>query len=422
MTTQLRQRWALIAAATATSLVLAACGGGDGDGEASETDAADGGSSSGGVELEVLIASSGDAETTAVTTLAQEWAEASGNTVNVLPAQDLVQQMGQGFAGGNPADAFYVGSDFFRGWNEQGSLRAYGDQITDPDDLNDGLSEAFTADGTLVCAPKDTSTLALQINTDLWEAAGLTDADIPTDWNGLQAVAEQLTADGVTGLVMGNTFDRVGAFFLQAGGWVYNEDATEVTADSPENLEALTFIQDGLQAGWLAWPGDVDAGWGGEALGLQSAAMVIEGNWIRGAMSNDYPDVNYTTVELPAGPAGLGTMQFTVCWGVAAQSSEEEQAAAIDMIDYLLAADNQVTYAENFPVMPSRDSALATYAESTPDDAPFVAGTEYGVVPPNFVGWGEVRSEFDSQLIELKDGDPAAILADLQTNIEAAVG
>ena len=56
------------------------------------------------------------------------------------------------------------------------------------------------------------------------------------------------------------------------------------------------------------------------------AAMTIEGNWIKGAMTNDYPDVKYTVAPMPAGPAGEGTLLFTQCWGVAAQSEAQEQA------------------------------------------------------------------------------------------------
>ena len=48
--------------------------------------------------------------------------------------------------------------------------------------------------------------------------------------------------------------------------------------------------------------------------------MTIEGNWIKGAMKNDYPDVKYTVAELPAGPTGKGTLPFTNCWGIAAKS------------------------------------------------------------------------------------------------------
>ena len=56
--------------------------------------------------------------------------------------------------------------------------------------------------------------------------------------------------------------------------------------------------------------------------------MTIEGNWIRGAMTNDYPDVDYTVAELPEGPAGKGTLLFTQCWGVSADSPDQEAAVS----------------------------------------------------------------------------------------------
>ena len=61
--------------------------------------------------------------------------------------------------------------------------------------------------------------------------------------------------------------------------------------------------------------------------------MTIEGNWIKGAMKNDYPEVKYKTVELPAGPKGKGTLPFTQCWGVAADS--KAQAQAVDLVKSL---------------------------------------------------------------------------------------
>ena len=46
------------------------------------------------------------------------------------------------------------------------------------------LREQFSYDGQFYCAPKDFSTLGLQINTEAWEAAGLTPNTIPTPVTG----------------------------------------------------------------------------------------------------------------------------------------------------------------------------------------------------------------------------------------------
>ena len=93
----------------------------------------------------------------------------------------------------------------------------------------------------------------------------------------------------------------------QAGGGSGQRGRHEATADSPENVEALDYVKTMLADGSSKFPPTLDAGWGGEAFGTGKAAMTIEGNWIKGAMTNDFPDVKYTVVApLPEGPAGPG--------------------------------------------------------------------------------------------------------------------
>ena len=63
---------------------------------------------SGPASLQILIASSGDAETAAVKQAAATWAASSGNKATVVPAQNIDQQLGQAFAGSKPPDVFYM--------------------------------------------------------------------------------------------------------------------------------------------------------------------------------------------------------------------------------------------------------------------------------------------------------------------------
>jgi multiple sugar transport system substrate-binding protein len=314
-----RRRAGLAALAQASATVLAACGGGGFEEDSSDTaDGPTGGE--GKASLQMLIASSGDAETKAVEDAASAWAEESGNEVKVVVAQDMAQQLSQGFAGGNPPDLFYLDASLFADYAVNDNLYAYADQVDDLDDFYQPLRDTFTLDGTEYCVPKDFSTLALQINTKAWEDAGLTDADIPTTWDELADVAGTLTTGDQVGLALGPGRDRVGAFLVQNGGFWADTETGEITADTPENAEALQYAQDLLKSGDAAFSADLDSGWGGEAFGTERAAMTIEGNWIKGAMENDYPDVDYTVAELPEGPAGKGTLQFTQCWGISAES------------------------------------------------------------------------------------------------------
>lgn len=239
-----RRLLAGLAGVPAVGLGLAACGGSSFGG--SGAGGSDGGSGSG---LSVLIGSSGDAETAAVKEAVAAWSKDSGTEAQVIVASDLGQQLSQGFASGKPADVFYLSADAVAGYASNGSLEGYGDKLSTKGDFYPTLVEAFTIDGTCYGAPKDFSTLALVINTQLWQAAGLTDADIPTDWDGLTAAAQRLTQGDVVGLTASGEYARLGAFMAQAGGELVTDG--KATADAPENIEGLTYVKSLLTAGTM---------------------------------------------------------------------------------------------------------------------------------------------------------------------------
>ncbi|MEW1648508.1 extracellular solute-binding protein [Streptomyces sp. NPDC091219] len=369
--------------------------------------------------LTVLIASSGDAETKAVKDAAAAYAKESGNTVTVDVAKDINQQLAQSFAGHKPPDAFYVNSDQFANYAKAGSLYPYGDQVGDADDFSAQLRTSFTYDGKLVCLPKDNSTLGLAVNTDLWRKAGLTDKDYPTTWAQLRTVATKLTKGKVTGLVVNGEWARLGVFMKEAGGWITDAGQTKMTADSAQNVEALTYVRSLLASGAMKFAKQVDTNWGGEALGTGKAAMTIEGNWLSGGMKADYPNVKYAVAPLPAGPSGKGTLAFSQCWGVAKDSAH--RAAAVDLVKYLTTSAQQVKNAAAFGVMPSRTSAQAEYVKQNPSAKAWVDGSAYAQGPVTIAGFDKVLTQFNTQLAALAGTDPKKILADLQSNGEQAL-
>lgn len=423
-----RRRGVALGAVAALAVVLSACGGGEGfsddettapaEGETSATTQA--GGDEGGASLNVLVAT-GDTESLgAIKDLADAWATESGNAIDVQPASDMNQQLSQGFAAGNPPDVFWVDASLLPTYAAAGNLWAYGEEMSDID-FYPALVNSFTYDGQLYCAPKDFSNLGLVINTDLWEAAGLTDEDIPTTWDELQTVATTLTKDGVTGLVIGDTRDRVGAFMVQAGGWIMNEDQTEMTIDTPEAIAGITEVQELLASGAAAFPKQVDSGWGGEAIGTGKAAMTIEGNWFKSAAGADYPDLNWRVAELPEGPAGKGTLTFTQCWAIAEASENKE--AALDFVKSLYTPEIQVDLANRFGVMPSIESAREAYIATVPEtEQAWLAGADYAQGPVSAVGMDPVMKDLDTLIQQLPQLAPADIAKQTQENGQAVLG
>ena len=403
-------RWVAAFAAASLTVALSACGSGFSSGSSSA-------SQTPGKPITVLIGSSGDAETTAVKEAVAAWSTKSGVQATVRTASNLNQELAQGFAAKNPPDVFYLGADSIAGYAANGSLLAYGDTLSNKGDFYDSLVKNFTVKDKFYCAPKDFSTLQLVINTDLWTKAGLTDADVPTTWDQLSAVSKKLTSGTTTGLVMSGEYARFGVFMVQAGGNLMNETSTQATASSDANVKGLQYVKDNLVAGSFKTAADVGAGWGGEAFGKQLGAMTIEGNWITGALKSDFPNLKYKVVELPAGPAGKGTLQFTNCWGIAADSQNTEGAKAL--VAALTATDQQLAFSKAFGVMPSIKSAADAWKTANPTLVPFINGATYAKGVPTAAGSSAVVTDLNQKLAQLRNQDPKAILDAAQTNLSA---
>jgi len=357
--------------------------------------------------ITALIGSSGPAETFAVNNAAKAFTKQTGIQVNVVVASDLGQQLAQGFASGNPPDIFYLGNDQVATYAKAGDL-AQLDNLKNVKSFYPSLRAAYTYKGHLYAAPKDFSTLALVLNTASWKQARLTSKDYPKTWKQLAAVAKKLTRSGQVGLCTNPEFHRLGVFMLQAGGWLVSKDGKTATVNNKANVTAFDFVKSMIKAGSMKLTNQIGAGWGGEGFGKQECAMTIEGNWIAGAMTHDYPTVSYKVVELPAGPAGKGTLQYDGGWGLAAASKNKADAMAA--ISYLTATKVEMGNAKAFGVMPSVKADSKEWKKLYPQFAAFLAGADYSKSIPTVPDIATVLGDFNQQLQGLPQTDPKSIL------------
>jgi multiple sugar transport system substrate-binding protein len=369
--------------------------------------------------LTALIGSSGPAETNAVNVATAAWAKKTGNKVNVIVASDLGQQLAQGFASGNPPDIFYLGNDQVATYAKAGSLAPL-DGLKNIKAFYPSLRAAYTSGGHLYAAPKDFSTLGLVINTASWKNAGLTSKSYPKTWAQLAAVAKKLTRSGQVGLCTNAEFHRLGVFMIQAGGWLVSKNGKTATVNSAKNLRAFNFVKSMLSAGSMKLTNQIGVGWGGEGFGKQDCAMTIEGNWIAGAMKADFPTISYTVVQLPAGPAGKGTLQYDGGWGLAAASKNKTDA--MSLITFLTSPAVQLGNAKAFGVMPSVRSASKKWLKLYPQFASFLAGADYSKSIPPVVDVATVLGDFNQQLQGLPTSNPKTILDRVQQELQAILG
>ncbi len=391
------------AALLAAALVLAACGNdGDADGDGLdelgiEEPAGDDGDEldAGDADLLVLGWSASPAENEALEEVLDGW---PGGDAALTLSSDFEATLRASLAAGDPADVFYVDSSRFPDLVAEDVLEPIGDRLDDPDDFYEPLREAFTHEGQLVCPPKDFSILALQYNVGMLEEAGL---EPPTTWDELAETAEALTEGDRVGLVLGAELARLGVFLHGAGGSVLDDDGSS-NITSEESLEGLGFIQRMFDEGWATIPSELDAGWSGEAFGQERAAMTIEGNWIIGAMSNEFPDVEYGAAPLPEGPAGNPSYVFTVCYGVAADSGDVDGAA--DLAGYLTSTEPLLEFTRDFPVIPSRESARDGWVEANPGTEAYLDAADDAIGWQFPAGFTPALDEINSVLQGMADG------------------
>lgn len=357
------------------------------------------------VQLQLMGWASSDAENIRLQEMIDNFNAANSDVqANLLLVPDYDTKLQTSLAGGAPPDVFYIDSFKLPDFVAANAIAPIGDELENVDDFYPNLREAFTLDGTFYCPPKDFSTLALQYNKDMFDAAGL---DYPTadwTWDDLRTAAEALTDsdNGVYGMVLSADMARWIAFLYQADGALTNDDFTAMTLDSPEAQEAMDFYVGLVQDGLAAQPADLDSGWPGEAFGKQTAAMSMEGNWIVSYLRDQFPDVNFGVTELPAGPGGDATMSFTVCYGVPASAANHD--ASVRLVNFLTGPEGMKAWSDLGLAMPTRASLRAGWLEQYPDLEPFLNGADYAYPWQFRPGFQDVLDTVNSGLQEAFTG------------------
>lgn len=381
-----------------------------------------------GITLVLAGWSSSTEETDTLNALLAQFTEETGIAVDWQISTDHTVQLQNAFASGEYPNVFYIDSSKLPDWVAADVVSVGEDYIEDPEGFYPALLDIFTEDGTLYCPPKDFSTMALQYNKDLFDAAGL---DYPTadwTWEDLYAAAEALTdADaGVLGLVTPPNLERWLPLLYQAGGAIFDEVTGEYVMNDEAALEALDFYVSFSTNGIGGTPDKVDAGWGGEAFGEARVAMAMEGNWVINFLLENYPELNWGVTELPAGPVGKATMAFTVCYGVGADNEYLEESW--QLVNFLTNDAGQLATTEvSFGPMPTRPSAAEAYVNvwvpraegkgfDPVDVNAFIAGGDYSYPWKLPVGFGPFSDGFNADLQRAFAGeiDAATVLANAE--------
>ena len=398
-----RRAFGLTTLGLAVSATLAACSSTSQDGATEEG------------KMALIVSDTGEAASEELTKAVEAFTKETKVEVDVKTVSDVSQELARGITASPSVDVVVLNPAQLSSY--AGSLHVWDKGSPAVKDAHPALLTSAARQGRISAAPKDVSTLALFINTSLWQAAGLSESDYPTTWEQLGQVAATLTSDGVVGLALDASYARVGAFMIQGGGGLTSADGTQATASSEGSVAGLTQVKNLLSAGSAGWGADLSAGSAADAFGEGQAAMVVESEALVKTLADVYSGVSYTVVELPAGSGGKGTLQFPTFYGVVEASKHKDDA--IKLVEYLTAAERQVALATAASTVPAGKPAGETWKGKHADQAAFLAGVEYSQAVPSAAGGSDVIATFDNELPGLAGGDPAGILGSAQVNLQA---
>jgi multiple sugar transport system substrate-binding protein len=219
------------------------------------------------------------------------------------------------FSSGEGPDIFIISpGDFLRYYN--GGVLEDLSQYMEEDAKNDFYENVMTTrtvDGKYYALPMEVEPMAMYYSVKAFEDAGLSEADIPTTWEGLLDVAGKLKKGDSFGLL----FDTNPGYYQnftwypfmwQGGGDVVAESGKESTFDSKGAIQALQFWQDAIESR-VAPRKALGTGANDIVPNLAQGYCAIQncGIWAVADMRANAPDFEYGLFKLPLPPGGRYT-------------------------------------------------------------------------------------------------------------------
>jgi ABC-type glycerol-3-phosphate transport system substrate-binding protein len=220
------------------------------------------------------------------------------------------------------------------------------------DDINPSIRQLLSDEnGKVYGIPRDGYALGLMLNVELFEQAGLVNADgtvqYPKTWQEVAEMGKKIKdATGSAGLCI-LAKDNAGGWHFSNIAWNFGADLTLTGADgkfqanlaSPEAIAAMEFVKS------LRWEYDIltadptneDWGTGFVNLGTGAAAMYIGANDAvnQPTETNGLPVDKLALIPMPAGPSAQFSLSGGTPYMFAADATDAEVNAALDYLELM---------------------------------------------------------------------------------------
>lgn len=327
-------------------------------------------------------------------------------------------------AGGQAPDVFELNYENFIQFASKGSLADLSEFIKadkdfNPDQLNEAAFKAYQFDEKQYGMVESFSNVVTFYNKELFDKADVAYPTADWKWEDELEAAKTLTDEnnkvwGTYAPVTMNEFFKVAA---QNGGEVFDK-AGNVAINSPENLEALTYMIENVTKHKVSpSPGDMSGQASEDLFTNGQLAILHTGIW----MFDSFKDVPFEwDIQLEAGNTQKAHHFFAN--GIAVSKDSKEQEAAYKFASFMSASEEvakiRVAASWELPAI-TNEEILNPYFEKTPPanrKAVFEA-LDSLVLPPAVNNWSKISDTTDNEFQKALNNDktPKEVLETLES-------
>jgi multiple sugar transport system substrate-binding protein len=264
-----------------------------------------------------------------------------------IPYDDLLQKLTTSAAGDALPDLVRADLGWVPQFADLGVLVPLSDAMDDFQKLADatypGSLSTNLYKGKYYGLPLDTNTRVLVTSQEALDAAGMTAP--PATFDELKAMAAALKGKGISIFADSKLQAwNISPWIWSGGGAITDDKLTKATGylDSPKSVAAVQMLVDFYQEGLIPNLITGNEGATGTSDGLPGGqyATILDGPWMQGVWSGQYPDFKPIYAPMPAGPGG----SVSVVGGedIVLTASSQHQAAALKFIRFTQSEQFQI--------------------------------------------------------------------------------
>lgn len=326
--------------------------------------------------------------------------------IETVAYDDYFTMMQTRVASGTAPDCYELNIENFASYASKGVLADLSG--ADTSNFNDTALSAFNVDGKQYGLPGNFSNVVLIYNKDLFDEAGVS---YPTDdwtWEDAQAAAEKIRAisDDTYGIYAPITYNEFYKVAAQYGGSLLNEDKTQFTINSPENVKAAQMMIDRVVDSNVQPNEEQMAGMGDWDL-FESGrlGMIPTGIWA----FNTFKDACDFEWDICVEPGGTKKATHFFSNALVVNADSEKKEAATTWITWLASSDEaaqlRIDAGWDLPAIKNQE-VLDTYLTITPPDnkQAVFSSLNYLTVPPIIEDYSMMSDIITEKLSEAASG------------------